>query len=773
MGYIENHQHRRYNPLTDEWVLVSPHRTQRPWHGDTVHPEQKSLPEYDHTCYLCPRNTRANGEHNPDYKEPFIFENDYAALQRDTPRFSYRNGALIHAESEYGLCKVVCYAPQHNLHIADFDIGHIQRIIAAWCSESATLRSDRRIKHIQIFENRGAAMGASNPHPHGQIWANQSIPHIALRKATTQLRYWQSHRQQTAQRLLKTGAPHSRANNLPKPTLYVGGTLLGGVALRDNNHCKAIPRLSGRTQRYRTRNVSRNTQNGGRHLRQSVCHSLSVLNGRPSAPPLCRLCTELAAAHRLLSPAAALGGGTQIYGGLRTLCHAAARYQRGDSRSPPEETVHPITDYIARIENGIIDQPLKKIYSPERIGLHRQRWKTLLEAARTRGVARSSPLYLFRSPGRTEISGNHTDHNHGITLVATIEADIIASVSPRTDRVVTIHNLHDDTITVDLTDLSVVESERGRPAALVRGVAAALQAKGVRLHGFDAATASRIPVGKGLSSSAAFESLLATIWHSLDTATPLSSIELAKAGQFAENNYFGKPCGLEDQLGSLCGGITKIDFANFDAIHLQKLTVDFADYHLQLAVVTGTESHAELTPHYAAIPEEMHLIASHFGQSVLRDVPWPQFMGNIALLRRRYGDRAVLRSLHFYRENERVQAQNDALIEKRIADFLALVNQSGYSSWTMLQNCVVPESTRTQEVAVAQSFIRDFIVQHNLQREAACRIHGGGFAGAVQVYMPSAMVPQFRLYIESIVGSDTFLPLSISPLGATEIAVVR
>ena len=194
MHWLAERQHRRYNPLLDEWVLVSPHRTQRPWQGSQEKPiERQPSPEYDSTCYLCPGNRRANGAVTPQYTKPFVFENDFAALRPDTEPKSFARGEMLRADSEYGTCRVLCYAPQHNIHIADMSDAQVADIITLWGAQYAELARDERITHVQIFENRGAAMGASNPHPHGQIWANESIPNIALRKTTTQHTYWDTH----------------------------------------------------------------------------------------------------------------------------------------------------------------------------------------------------------------------------------------------------------------------------------------------------------------------------------------------------------------------------------------------------------------------------------------------------------------------------------------------------------------------------------------------------------------------------------------------------
>ena len=419
-----------------------------------------------------------------------------------------------------------------------------------------------------------------------------------------------------------------------------------------------------------------------------------------------------------------------------------------------------------KVADGALDTELTTLYGSAQCEMQRHRWLKLLQEVAPHLSERQCTL--FRAPGRSEIGGNHTDHNHGKVLVGTIDVDIIAVVSPRTDRRIMIHNCDDQSLVeIETSQLEPRAREQGTSAALVRGVTAALETAGVTISGFEAFTSATLPLGQGLSSSAAFEALIGVILQRFgDHHIPL--IELAKAGQYAENRYFGKPCGLEDQIGALSGGLTTIDFEDFEAIRLQRLEINFNDWDLQLAVVDSHSSHASLTPHYAAIPTEMHTIAQHFGHKTLRPLTEAQLLREIPALRR-YGDRAILRALHYFRENMRVQEQIKALQEKNIARFLSLVCQSGFSSWMLLQNCIVPGESQQQGMALALAATEDFIHQRTLTTQAACRVHGGGFAGAIQVYLPRGVVEEYRSYIETMIAPQVFLPIMLSPRGAGEL----
>ncbi len=428
-----------------------------------------------------------------------------------------------------------------------------------------------------------------------------------------------------------------------------------------------------------------------------------------------------------------------------------------------------VAQLVNAINEGALNEELALIYGSTDLAQQRRRWIKLLENVTS---SAGEQYALFRSPGRTEIGGNHTDHNHGQVLVATINADIIAAVSPQSEPRITIHNCDDGSrIEIDCAHLDVQESERGESSALVRGVTAALQRAGLKIKGFKAFTSATLPLGKGLSSSAAFEALIAVILQWQDNHTKLSLVELAKASQYAENHYFGKPCGLEDQIGALNGGLTAIDFKDLEALELQRVNVNLHDYNLQLAVVDSKDSHASLTPHYAAIPQEMRNLAGHWEHEVLRPIAPEQFISAIPFLRSHFGDRAVLRGLHYFRENQRVAQQLEALQQWRIADFLKLVRQSGYSSWMLLQNCIVPGEVQQQGMALTLAVTEDFIRQRGLVDTAAYRVHGGGFAGAIQLYLPYQAVNEYKAYIEALIAPEIFLPLTLSPRGAGQLII--
>lgn len=441
-----------------------------------------------------------------------------------------------------------------------------------------------------------------------------------------------------------------------------------------------------------------------------------------------------------------------------------------------------MTKMIADLSAGDYDRALTAAYQSSGVDEQQRRWAQFLGRAAAHPFLQPSaadgdaPLRLFRAPGRSEIGGNHTDHNHGLAIVGTLTADIIAVVRQRADRVVRIHNLDTDrTAEIDCAaSLAPQGGERGSSTALIRGVAAALDRHGLKLHGFDALTISAVAAGGGLSSSAAFESLVATtLYHLADQTPALSIIDLAKVGQYAENEYFGKPCGLEDQIGSLNGGVTQIDFEHFDTIDLQQIQIDFADHGLQLAVVDSKEDHAELTEHYAAIPAEMHAIAADYGATVLRTISRDRVIDAVPRLRAVHGDRAVLRALHFYRECERVRAQVQALRHGDMEAFIRLVRASGASSWMWLQNCINPRAGdgRTQAMALVLALTEEFITTAGVAKHAACRVHGGGFAGAIQLYLPAEQTAAYKGYISTQIGADVYLPLRISPCGAGEIAL--
>ena len=372
--------------------------------------------------------------------------------------------------------------------------------------------------------------------------------------------------------------------------------------------------------------------------------------------------------------------------------------------------------------------------------------------------------YCFSAPGRTEISGNHTDHQHGCVLAAAVNLETVAEVTLNgTDRIC-VRSEGYAPVEIGLTDLAVHEEEKNSTAALIRGVAAALSKRGAKLQGFDAEVRSTVLPGSGLSSSAAFEVLIGTICNELFYDRKLSAVEIAQIGQYAENVYFGKPCGLMDQTASSVGGMVFIDFKDPAKPMVEKLDFDFAKAGHALCIIDSGADHADLTDEYAAIPGELKQLCRFFGKEVLRDILEEEFLSALPRIRHQVPDRAILRAVHFYQENKRVQRQAQALREGDFETFLRLVTESGRSSWMYLQNITPAGEIQHQDVAVALAMC-DVL----LQGRGAYRVHGGGFAGTVQAFVPMDMLDAFKNGMESILGVGKCHVLSIRPEGGIRV----
>ncbi len=372
--------------------------------------------------------------------------------------------------------------------------------------------------------------------------------------------------------------------------------------------------------------------------------------------------------------------------------------------------------------------------------------------------------YFFSAPGRTEISGNHTDHQHGCVLAAAVNLVTVAEVNLNHSNLIRIQSEGYPIVEVVLNDLSIHEEEKNSTAALVRGVAAAFSQRGAVLEGFDARVRSSVLPGSGLSSSAAFEVLIGTICNELFFDKRLSAVEIAQVGQYAENVYFGKPCGLMDQTASSVGGMVFIDFADPAAPVVEKIDFDFTAAGHALCIIDSGADHADLTDEYAAIPGELKKVSAFFGKEVLRDIPETDFFAALPDLRHRVPDRAILRVVHFYQENKRVQRQAQALREGDFDTFLGLVSESGRSSWMYLQNITPAGAIQHQDVAVALALCDTL-----LQGRGAYRIHGGGFAGTVQAFVPVDMLDAFKSGIERVLGEGKCHVLSIRPQGGIRV----
>ena len=367
---------------------------------------------------------------------------------------------------------------------------------------------------------------------------------------------------------------------------------------------------------------------------------------------------------------------------------------------------------------------------------------------------------LYSAPGRTEIGGNHTDHQHGRVLAGSVNIDMIAAAAPNDKNQLRVQSEGYDLCVIDLNDLEARKEEENTTAALLRGECAAFTQRGAKLAGLDVYISSNVPKGSGVSSSAAFEVLIGVILNDCFMTEKVSPIAIAQIGQWAENVYFGKPCGLMDQMASSVGNIITIDFASPAKPVVEPVAGDFSKAGLALCILDSGADHADLTDEYAAIPAECRAVAAVCGGEVLRDVPFETFLAKLPECRRQCGDRAVLRAFHVYADNDRVAKQVAALHDGDFGTFLSLVNESGCSSWEYLQNVIPAGYKEHQEVGVTIA-----AAKHLLGDKGAVRVHGGGFAGTVQAFVPVEMLDEFKAGMEAILGEGRCHVLSIRPEG--------
>ena len=394
-----------------------------------------------------------------------------------------------------------------------------------------------------------------------------------------------------------------------------------------------------------------------------------------------------------------------------------------------------------------------------------QKMKTALDAGFAAAFG-GAPSRYFSAPGRTEIGGNHTDHQRGRVLAAAVNLDTVAAVRPNGTDTIRILSQGYPMSVVELSRLEPDEAEFNTTPALIRGVAARFVEMGCKVEGFDAYCESTVLPGSGLSSSAAYEVLIGTVINHLYFDGQVSQPEIAMIGQYAENVFFGKPCGLMDQTASAVGGLVTIDFYHKDHPVIESVDFDFAACGHALCIIDTRASHADLTDEYAAITVELKAICAHFGKDVLTQIDEQDFYAAIPALRESCGDRAVMRAIHFYSENARVPAQVEALRRGEFARFLELVTLSGQSSWLYLQNVVPAGYKAHQDVALTLA-----LCSHYLQGKGACRVHGGGFAGTVQAFVPFEILEDFRTNIDAVLGAGACHVLSIRPQGGVEMAV--
>ena len=375
----------------------------------------------------------------------------------------------------------------------------------------------------------------------------------------------------------------------------------------------------------------------------------------------------------------------------------------------------------------------------------------------------TAPARYFSAPGRTELSGNHTDHQRGCVLAGAVNLDMQAAVKENDLDVIRVCSKGFPMNEVCLSVLTPVEEEINTTAALIRGVAARFHQLGCDIKGFDVYMESTVLPGSGLSSSAAFEVLMGTIINHLFFENKVDMPQIAMIGQYAENVFFGKPCGLMDQMASAVGGMVTIDFADPQKPEIRKVDFDFSACNHALCIIDTRASHAELTDEYAAITRELKAISGYFGKEVLRQVEESAFYEAIPSLREQFGDRAVLRAIHFFEENARVSRQVAALEANDFDSYLGLMKESGHSSYMNLQNVIPTGATCHQEVGLALALCRKL-----LGGRGGYRVHGGGFAGTVQAFVPNDMLDAFRSGIDAVLGAGACHVLSIRPHGGVE-----
>lgn len=418
-------------------------------------------------------------------------------------------------------------------------------------------------------------------------------------------------------------------------------------------------------------------------------------------------------------------------------------------------------ELLRELEQGGLPERLEPVYGKDAPSAAYRLRELMLEYAETFPCSDDAETLLFSTPGRTELGGNHTDHQHGHGLAASVNLDTIACVVPNNSQTIRIKSRHHRLAEVDLSDLSVKKEETGNSVSLLRGVAARLTQLGYTMGGFDAYTTTRVLRGSGLSSSAAFEVLTATIMNQLFCGGALSSTELAKVGQYAENVYFGKPCGLMDQMACATGGVIVIDFKDPDNPDLRRVQVDLSRFGHALCIIDTRASHADLTADYAAITQEMRQVAACFGREILGDVSFDQFRESLATVRATCGDRAALRAYHFFRDDQRVLLECDALEKGDFDTFLHHVRQSGRSSFMYLQNVSNYRESRSQPVALLLALAEDL-----LEGRGACRVHGGGFAGTIQAFVPLDILSSFVAGMEAVAGQGACHVLSFRNVGS-------
>lgn len=422
------------------------------------------------------------------------------------------------------------------------------------------------------------------------------------------------------------------------------------------------------------------------------------------------------------------------------------------------------TGLESQLQQAAFEQTLTRLYGPE--GAERARSRCIEVTEGFHQTFDRPAQALFSAPGRTEIGGNHTDHQRGCVLAASVDLDILAAAAPTQSGVIRVLSQGYPMTEVDLRELTPRQDEVNTSAALIRGVAARMSEMGCDLHnrGLDVYMTSTVPKGSGLSSSAAYEVLIGTMLNELFWAGHCTPVELAQIGQYAENVFFGKPCGLMDQTASSVGGVVAIDFADTAHPAVERLDVDLHAYGYALCILDSGAGHEDLTDEYSAITDELRAVCRVFGKEVLREVPEEDFLAELPKVRAAAGDRAVNRAFHVYAENRRALAEKEALRQGDFDKFLALVRESGRSSAMYLQNIIPTGSVTAQELMVTIA-----LCERILEGRGAVRVHGGGFGGTAQAFVPLDMLEKFKAATEAALGPGCCHVVMIRPAGGIKL----
>lgn len=423
-----------------------------------------------------------------------------------------------------------------------------------------------------------------------------------------------------------------------------------------------------------------------------------------------------------------------------------------------------ISEIESKLSSGGYDAAFEKLYGADAVNAQRARY--------LKAVGEFKKLYpdrdeveIFSAPGRSEVGGNHTDHQHGCVIAAAVNLDVISITAFHEDGVIRLKSEGHDADAVELSSLGVQNDEYGTSKAIIRGVAAKFAEMGAKIGGFDAYTTSDVLSGSGLSSSAAFENLLGTIIDIHYNGSKAGAVEIAKIGQYAENIYFGKKSGLMDQMVSSVGGFVFIDFSDTENPEIKKVGCDFEKAGYRLCITDTKGSHADLIDDYSAVPTEMNAVAAYFGKPYLREVDEGEFIKAVPELRAKLSDRAVLRAAHFFSDNQNAKDEAEALENGDFAKFLEIVKKSGDSSYKLLQNIYSCHKPEEQGLSVGL-----WASERILRGRGAVRVHGGGFAGTIQAFVPVDAAEEYRAEMDRIFGAGSCLALRVRPVGGVRLS---